>query len=93
MNWEQRIIIATIKDEFTNDDMVKARRWNTCSVGEKLSIRNTIHHYDLEKNTIRLGVKFSRAVLSHDVSQAATTHKQIQALKKTEMLKEFNYAY
>ena len=88
MNWKERIDQATIKDKFTHDDMVNAKQWNTCSIGEKLNSQSNIYHYNLKKTALQLGVEFSKAILNHDTATATKTHKQIQALKISNILKE-----
>jgi hypothetical protein len=97
MTWRERIVAARAAGRFTDADQRFAASWMTCAVGEQrhahpdvvVALQPDSWVFDpIDRELYTLGVRFPRAVLTHDVDAAERLLDQIEdrvlALKRGE---------
>ena len=89
LTWKQRLDRANYRGNFVHRDRILVFNWRSCAIGEKLNIdsivgQNISSSFILKnygKEIFELGVKFSRAVVQNEISEAQKIYDKIQLME------------
>ena len=81
--WAQRLTEAKATGQFTIDDKVQVRQWNTCAVGENYTKHPALAHDKFPYQPIdivldQLGVDFADFIRADNIEGAYALYARIQ---------------